>query len=150
VLLSSLPLLLSLPLLAAAAAPAPEGAIRAALEQWRDDFNAGRADAACGLFAPDLIADFQGGPTRDFQSLCDLLHRSLADPARRYHYELDLQEILVSGEQAAVRLIWILDLTPTGQPPERSRDQGLDIFRRQPDGAWRIVRFIGYPIIEPR
>jgi len=38
--------------------------ISAALTQWTDDFNAGRADKVCDLFARDLRADFRGQPER--------------------------------------------------------------------------------------
>jgi hypothetical protein len=36
----------------------PATVIRAALERWRDDFNEGRADHICDLFAHDLRYDF--------------------------------------------------------------------------------------------
>ena len=36
------------------------GEIKAALTQWTEDFNAGRADKVCGLFANDLRADVRG------------------------------------------------------------------------------------------
>lgn len=45
-----------------------------------------------------------------------------------------------------MRLIWTLEVAGDRGPPERSRDQGLDVFRRQPDGRWRIARFTAYPL----
>ena len=56
--------------------------IRAALTQWATDFNAGKSDRVCALFARDLIAQYRGQPERNYDSLCDLLKRSL-DVARR-------------------------------------------------------------------
>ena len=52
---------------------------------------------------------------------------------------------MVSGDLAVVRLIWHLSVTDkqTGAT-ETSSDRGIDIFRRQPDGQWRISRFIAY------
>ena len=43
----------------------------------------------------------------------DQIHaRSLKDPARDYHYELDVHEIIVEGDLAVVRLTWTLFVTP--------------------------------------
>ena len=79
--------LVSLALAAPAAAqgdsPA-QAAIRAALTQWMADFNAGRADKVCALFAPDLIAVYRGQPDRGYDALCDLLKRSLNDRSKTY------------------------------------------------------------------
>jgi steroid delta-isomerase len=137
----------------AARAEPPEAAVRAALETWTADFNAGRADAACALFAPDLRYDFRGFPERGYQAICDLLHRSLADRTRRYTYALDIRETLVAGDLAVVRLVWTLTVARAagaagagedGAAEAVSREPGMDVFRRQPDGAWRIIRYIAY------
>ncbi len=71
-------LLLAVPA-AYAAAESAEDAIRATFAQWTKDFNAGNADAVCRLFSPDLRYDFRGYPERDYNDVCTLLHRSLAD-----------------------------------------------------------------------
>jgi uncharacterized protein (TIGR02246 family) len=129
----------------ARAEPAAEAAIRAALTKWAADFNAGNAREICDLFAPDLRYDYRGFPERGYQAICDLLQRSLADRTRRFRYSLDLKEILVSGDLAAARLVWTLTVTGPGTTGSAvSEEPGLDIFRRQPDGAWRIIRYIAY------
>ena len=63
-----------------------EDTIRATLAQWTKDFNAGNADAVCQLFSPELRYDFRGYPERDYNDVCTLLHRSLADSSKRYVY----------------------------------------------------------------
>ena len=139
---SLIALLLSLPLLGAAAAD-PASDIRAALIQWTDDFNAGRADKVCGLFAPDLRANVRGVPERDYTALCNLLQSSLADRARHYKYALDIKEVRVWGEVAVVRLVWTLTVSQAGVGTV-SVEPGMDIFARQPDGSWKITRFMAY------
>ena len=121
-----------------------ESAIRAALAQWTSDFNARDASRICDLFAPDLVYDYRGFPERDYSTLCGLLRRSLADPARTFSYALDIKEIIVSGDMAVVRLVWTLTVASAGSKPEQSREPGLDVFRRQPDGSWKIARYIAY------
>lgn len=133
-----------------AASDAARDAIRATLEKWTADFNARRADAVCGLFAPDLVASYQGQPERGYGELCRLLTASLDDPRRSYSYELDLREIIVSGDLAVVRLVWRLTVEDRGgKPPVRVEEPGLDVFRRQADGTWKIIRFLAYPVEQP-
>jgi steroid delta-isomerase len=122
--------------------------IAAALAQWTEDFNAGRADKVCGLFARDLRADFRGVPERGYQAQCDLLQRALSDPARRFSYALSIKDIQVWGDTAVVRLDWTLTVRPRdgggGGGESVSREPGLDVFRRERDGRWRIVRYMAY------
>ncbi len=132
---------------AAAQTPAGEAetAIRGALAQWTADFNARDATRICDLFAPDLVYDYRGFPERTYADLCALLHRSLADRTKQFTYAYDIREIIVSGDMAIVRLVWTLRITPPGAAaPVESKEPGLDVFRRQPDGNWRISRYIAY------
>jgi steroid delta-isomerase len=135
--------------LATAPARASDEASRAeiasTLMQWTDDFNAGRAGKVCDLFARELRADFRGVPERGYGAQCDLLQRALADPARRFSYALSIKDILVWGDTAVVRLDWTLTVRPRdGGGESVSLEPGLDVFRREGDGRWRIVRYMAY------
>jgi uncharacterized protein (TIGR02246 family) len=126
------------------AAPDGENEIRAALSKWTEDFNSGNADKVCALFASDLRYDFRGYPERGYDDICALLHRSLADKSKAYSYGLDIREIIVSGDIAVVRLVWTLTITlPHGQQIT-SVEPGLDVFRKEPDGTWKIFRYAAY------
>jgi|SRR5829696_2250762 len=119
--------------------------ITAALTQWTDDFNAGRADKLCDLFARDLRADFRGQPERGYDAQCGLLQRSLVDRARAFSYALAIKEILVSDDAAVVRLTWTLTIRQRDSGRAvTSVEPGLDVFRRQSDRRWRIIRYIAY------
>jgi ketosteroid isomerase-like protein len=119
------------------------GEIKAALTQWTEDFNAERADKVCGLFAKDLRADVRGLQERGYEAQCELLKSSLADLTRKYSYALDIKEILVFGEVAIVRLVWTLTVKQDGSGTT-SLETGMDVFRRQSDGTWKIIRYIAY------
>jgi uncharacterized protein (TIGR02246 family) len=139
--------LVSLVLASAAAAQSDtpaQAAIRAALTQWMADFNAGRAEKVCDLFAPDLVAQYRGQPERGWDALCDLLKRSLAHRDKSYSYALAIREILVEGDLAVVRLTWTLKVRGKDAAETTSVEPGIDIFRRQADGSWKISRYIGY------
>ena len=130
---------------AAQSADKPETAIREALAKWTADFNARDSARICDLFAPDLVYDYRGFPERNYEALCGLLRQSLADRTKQFTYVLDIKEIIVSGDLAIVRLVWTLKTTlPGTATPVESKEPGLDVFRRQPDGSWKIVRYIAY------
>ena len=130
---------------AAAQSASPEAEIRAALVQWMNDFNAGRADKVCDIFAPSLRADNRGVPERDFDGQCQLLHKVLGDSVHSYSYALDLKEIVAESDMAAVRLVWTLTtrVKATGKV-STVEEQGLDVFGKGSDGSWRIIRFMTY------
>lgn len=126
-------------------AAADEAAIRASLAAWTQDFNRGDAAATCALFADDLKSDMQGAAAGDKAAVCGRISRALAPGGGRLAYALDIHEVLVSGDLAAVRLTWTLtDARDGGRL--LSRDEGLDIFRRDPDGSWRIARYMAFPV----
>jgi steroid delta-isomerase len=130
--------------LRAGAEDSAEAAIKSALGQWTQDFNAGNAEKACAIFAPDLRYDFRGYPERAYRDICDRMQRSLGDKSKTYSYDLDVREIIVSGDIAVVRLVWKLTVTlPNGQQVV-SVEPGMDVFRKEPNGAWKIIRYIAY------
>jgi steroid delta-isomerase len=140
------PLLIAASLLApeSRAADDPEGAIRAALAKWTEDFNSGKEQAVCALFAADLRYDFRGFPERNYDDICSQLQASLRDETKNYSYSLDIREILVAGDLAVVRLVWTLSTTLGDGREVTSVEPGMDVFRRQPDGSWKIIRYIAY------
>jgi len=128
----------------AVAESSAESEIRAELAKWTADFNAGKAEAVCSLFAPELAYDFRGYPERGYRDICARLQRSLGDASKSYSYALDIREVLVSGDLAVVRLVWTLTVTlPNGQAVT-SVEPGMDVFRRQADGTWKIIRYLAY------
>lgn len=124
---------------------AAEKAIRDALARWTADFNARDATRICDLFAPDLRYDFRGLPERDYNAICSLLQRALADQSKKITYSFDIKEIIVSGDMAIVRLVWTSKVSREGSAQvTETKEPGLDVFRRQPDGQWRIARYMAY------
>jgi steroid delta-isomerase len=134
----------SAPLAAEPADTVEQAAVRARLVQWTDDFNAGKVEESCDLFASELRYDYRGLPERNYQDMCAGLRRALTDASKHYSYGLAIKDIFVFGDMAAVRLVWTLTLTSAGAQPKVSHEHGIDVFRRQPDGAWRIIRFVAY------
>ena len=122
-----------------------EHEIRSAIENWRSAFNTRDEDRVCALFAPDLVANYQGEPERDYSSLCEMLRAAVRDPYVSYRYSVEINEIVVYGETAIVRLVWVLEIDKAGSPAETIEEPAVDIFHRQADGSWKISRYLAYP-----
>lgn len=127
---------------------ADAAAIRARLEAWRLAFNDRDADGACDLFAADLAYSVPGLAAGTRETMCANLARAMmrTDFILRYDPP-EIREILVDGDLAVVRLRWTLT-TQTLAERRLSREEGLDVFRRQPDGRWSIARFIAVDATE--
>ena len=123
-------------------------AIRDRLEAWRLAFNARDADGACDLFAPDLAYSVPGLAAGTRETMCTNLARAMmrTDFILRYDPP-EIHEILLAGDLAVVRLRWTLS-TETLAGLRVSQEEGLDVFRRQPDGRWSIARFIAVDATE--
>jgi uncharacterized protein (TIGR02246 family) len=138
---------LAVALCSPAAIAGPSEDIRTALDNWTKAFNSRDVGHVCDLFARDLVAVYQGQPERNYDAICALLLNSLRDREKSYHYGLDLKEILVSGDLGAVRLVWTLTVArKDGGVIQTVEEPGIDIFQRQPDGAWKIARYLAFPI----
>ncbi len=70
-------------------------------------------------------------------------------PGRTFLYDApQIEEILVSGDLAVVRLIWTLRVTDKNAPGELTvKERGIDVFKRQEDGTWRIHISHAYPLL---
>jgi steroid delta-isomerase len=123
---------------------AAKAAITERLIRWTAAFNAKDSAAVCDLFAPDLryaVADILNG-TRD--QLCGNIDKVLAAPGLTLHYaEPAIHEILVSGDLAVVRLTWTLTAEKDGKR-DATTEEGMDVFRRGPDGVWSIALYIAF------
>ncbi|HEX5325726.1 MAG TPA: nuclear transport factor 2 family protein [Acetobacteraceae bacterium] len=111
----------------------------------RRAFNARDAAGTCDLFASNLISTVPGALDAGRDAVCSRLAALLARHDVELHYDLDIHEIIVSGDIAVVRLVWTLT-SRRGSHRDTSKEAGMDIFDRQPDGTWSIIRFIAFTI----
>jgi ketosteroid isomerase-like protein len=123
---------------------AAQAEIRATLARWTAEFNARDTGKVCDIFETDVLADIRTEPEQNYEIVCDRLKRSLTDPARSYSYSSDIKEILVFGDVAVVRLVWTLTIAGGAEGEVKSIETGMDLFRRQADGGWKIMRWMAY------
>jgi uncharacterized protein (TIGR02246 family) len=121
---------------------ADEAAIMQRFQRWTADFNAKDSAGVCDLFAPDLVYSIPEVVQGTRETICANLAKMLASSDVQLHYDNpDVHEILVAGDVAVVRLTWTLTTQMNGAK-DTTTEEGMDIFRRQPDGRWSIARFI--------
>jgi uncharacterized protein (TIGR02246 family) len=121
-----------------------QAAIRDRLQRWTSAFNARDAGGACDIFAPDLSYAIPGMIRGTRESICADLSTALRNSDLRLHYDNpDIHEIMMSGDIAIVRLGWTLT-AQKGAEKEVTSEEGMDVFRRQPDGRWSIARFMSF------
>jgi uncharacterized protein (TIGR02246 family) len=116
-------------------------AIRARLDAWTEAFNRGDGTAACELFSRTLISQFRGQAETGYEQRCQAITRALEDRSRTYRNAFDLHEIIVQGDLAVVRLTWRMTIQPGDLV---SVEPGMDVFRKEADGQWRIIRYLAY------
>jgi uncharacterized protein (TIGR02246 family) len=123
---------------------ADEAAIMQRFQRWTADFNAKHAAAVCDLFAPDLVYSIPEVVQGTRETICTNLAKMLASTDIQLHYDNpDVHEILIVGDVAVVRLTWTLTTQVNGAK-DKTTEEGMDIFRRQPDGRWSIARFVAF------
>jgi uncharacterized protein (TIGR02246 family) len=129
--------------------PDDTDAIKTALRQWPKAFNEERIDDVCALFADDVVLVYPDSPDRGHREFCDQMRKLFDDPSKRFSYaEPDIREVNVDGDLATVRLIWTLTVSDAaGRPLETVREDGVDVFKRQDDGSWRIHVSHAFPLV---
>jgi ketosteroid isomerase-like protein len=121
-----------------------KAAIVERLHRWTAAFNARDLAAVCGLFAPDLSYTVDDNLNGSRDRLCANIATAVSKPGVELRYdEPTIHDILVSGDLAVVRLTWTLTADKNGAR-DLTTEEGMDVFRRAPDGVWSIVRFIAF------
>jgi uncharacterized protein (TIGR02246 family) len=123
---------------------ADKAAIVQRLQRWTEAFNAKDAAGTCDLFAPDLVYSIPEVVRGTRETMCSNLAALQDRSDIKLHYNNpDVHEIIVAGDVAVVRLTWTLTTEVKGER-DTTTEEGMDIFRRQPDGRWSIARFIAF------
>jgi len=123
---------------------ADRAAITQRLQRWTAAFENKDAVGVCDLFAPNLLYSIPEMVRGKQQMMCGNLAELLAKTYARVSYKNpDIHEIIVSGDVAVVRLTWTLTAEANGTK-DTTTEEGMDVFRRQPDGRWSIARFVAF------
>ena len=119
--------------------------IRHVLETWREAYNRGDWPRTMDLVAPDQIGWTAQGTTIDYDSQANRARQRAAAKARPTgRYTLSVKEIVVCGDMALVRDVWTF-APVSGDPTAGTAVRSFELFRRQPNGSWKISRWMDAP-----
>jgi hypothetical protein len=123
-------------------------AIRARLRNWVDATNRGDQAISREIWAPAMVGWFPRAPMFSDSAayaVGGLPYRPGAPPAG-VTYALRIEEVVVSGRIAAVHDVWTETRRWPGVSTAVSRViRGSELWRCQPDGQWRIARYVSAP-----
>ena len=111
---------------------------------WSTAFNRKNLAASCALFAKSVTADYKGAPRKNYTSICDGFKRVFNDTSKTYTYHYKLRHVYRSGNLAAVRITWYLEVAEAGKPTSNTTDQGIDVLRPNQNGQWQIINYLAY------
>lgn len=125
-----------------------EAAIRSALEEWPQAFNAKNAPRVCDLFAHDTVLSYPGTQDRNYETMCQQFTALLKRTDRTIRYDPPaIEHIEVSGDMGVVRLVWTARISvPDTSTEVVEREKGIDVFKKQADGQWKIRISFAYPL----
>ena len=131
-------------LLLAGCTPTPDPAVLMEADRaFAADVAAGGADAWAAWFAPDGAMVQEGtGEIRGRAAIREAV-AYLDQPGPTLTWEPTRADIAASGDLGWTTGTYVFRATPDA-PPNRGRY--VSIWRKQPDGAWRVVMDLGNPI----
>ena len=129
---------------APADAVAAETAIRAALDGWVAAANRGDYAATMSVWAPDLIGWAPEGPDDSYER--ELKGSKASPEIVRTTYALKIDEVIVDGSLAVVRDTWTQTTKQDSGAAKVGTFRSFEVWRRQPDGSWKISRWIDGPM----
>ena len=120
-------------------------AINVAKTEYREGFNTGDPDRVLSVFAPEFTDNADGRASRYGKDAPVKFRRYLQDlfDQHQAHLKIIMAAIVVSGDLACDYGWHELTLTPrNGDEPKLIRKRYLELWRKLPNGEWRIIRFI--------
>lgn len=130
---------------AASVAPAQDAAsVRAYIEQADVRFEEalGRGDAAAlaAMYTPDAVVLAPNAPPLQGQQAIQGLWTAAIQQMGFKKLDLDVTDVEVSGDQAVELGNYALTIQPQGQAEVVDRGKYMVVWKKQPDGTWKLHR----------
>ena len=123
-------------------------AVRARLAEWVRQTNAGDQAGAREVWAPGMVGWFPGASVFSDSAayLAAGTTRSSGLPPARPTFAIVVDDIVASGSVVVVHDVWT-EKRELGTPPRAVQRviRGSELWRCQPDGRWRITRYVSAP-----
>jgi len=112
---------------------------------WTDGFNQKDIVVSCGLFSKNVVANYQGTPQKNYETICNGFKEIFGEKNRDYHYRYQLKNVYYTDNLAAARITWYLTIYEYGKVISEVQDEGIDILEKNNAGKWQIINYIAFP-----
>jgi uncharacterized protein (TIGR02246 family) len=118
--------------------------------------NARDPDAIIALYARDLVLSYPGKPDMGYDALARAMREMTSTDTTVLHITTQgaVDEVIVSGDLAVVRVVWTTTTTSRAHRDSASvratrRMKDLQVWRREADRVWRFARGMHYRMTPP-
>jgi uncharacterized protein (TIGR02246 family) len=126
-------------------------AIKRLYEDWKAPWEAGDAAAVAAFYAADAIQMPVNEPDIIGKDAWQSSLQTFFDQFTVKGGTSEVSEAEVAGDLAFARGTYLITVTPkAGGKPTQSSGKYVHIFKRQPDGSWKIYHAIGVDDQSPR
>jgi len=125
---------------------AASAAVRARLAEWVRQANGNDNEGMREVWAPGLVGWFPRAPI--FSDSAALATAGLRNPPTsggRATFDLIIDYIVAAGSFVVVHDIWTETRRLSPGKTVRRQIRGSELWRCQPDGRWRIARYVSAP-----
>ena len=124
--------------------------LRSAILRSAESFNKGDADAIMSQYAKDIVLSYPGLPDLGYDELVQSYREMVKrPPGVTVQTTPTIEEILVSGDLALIRVMWTTTTTNAEPPRQTSRQmKDFQVWRREKDGTWMFARGMHFRIPE--
>lgn len=112
--------------------------------EWTKAFNSKDLTKSCALFSKQIVADYQGYPTKNYNSICGGFERIFKMNDHHFQYKYTLHDVYRSGDLVALRVTWYLYEYDNHKLISMTQDEGIDIFKKSSSSEWQIINYIAY------
>jgi len=124
--------------------------IKNKLKNWTDSFNNRDLKNVRSVFAEDYLASYPNQPDQDLNLTMASYKRLFQNTFLEMKLSLQVLEIEANGDLAYVRLNQVSEVKPKStKQPQYAHDTGIQIWKKQSDGAWKMSRSVMFPLAIP-
>lgn len=123
--------------------------LKSTLNNWVDGFNAGDYQKAISIYADDFIGYYPNQPDQTLKDMKEQYRHIFNNRNLSVKISFKADEIKAVGDFAYVRMLLTASIKPTYAPqPAIASDKGLQIWHKQNNGEWKLIRSSTFPVGE--
>ena len=121
--------------------------IKNRLKEWADFFNERNLEKLKGIYADDYLASYPNQPNQDLNLTLESFKHLFQNTFLEMKMSFKILEIESGGDLAYVRLNQVSEVKPkNAKKPQYGEDTGIQIWKKQPTGEWKLSRSVMYPL----